>query len=111
MNMQVTTSASPEISQLASEIQSRIANLESLFEEALDGEMDALKACLIENPSAAALLKDEDVGMLVKSLRRTVTVAATEAAEEKKKGGKKTSTGKTKLTPEQIQAALDEEGF
>jgi hypothetical protein len=51
-----------EISQLASEIQTRISALESLFEDDLRGEMASLKACLIENPSAAALLKDEDVG-------------------------------------------------
>jgi len=109
MNTQVV---SPEISQLAAEIQSRIANLESLFDENLDGEMDSLKACLIENPSAAALLMDEDVGLLVKNLKRTVNVAVTEAAQAKAKGGtKKTAASKVKLTPAEIQAALDAEGF
>ena len=108
MNQQVISN---EVSQLAAEIQSRIANLEALFEENLDGEMDSLKACLIENPSAAALLLDEDVGLLVKNLRRTVSVAATSAAEAKSKGTKKTAATKVKLTPEQIQAALDAEDF
>jgi hypothetical protein len=113
MNQQVQaqTLANSNISQLASEIQSRISVLEGLFAESLDGEMDALKACIIENPSAAALLKDEDVGLLVKALRRTVSVAATEAAAEKKPGAKKAAAAKVKLTPAQIQAALDEEGF
>ena len=108
MNTQL---ASQEISQLAAEIQSRIANLESLFDENLDGEIDSLKACLIENPSAAALLMDEDVGLLVKNLKRTVAVAAKEAAEAKQKGTKKTAAAKVKLTPAEIQAALDAEGF
>lgn len=102
---------SPEISQLAAEISQRIANLESLFEENLDGEMDSLKACLRENPSAAALLLDEDVGLLVKNLKRTASVAATEAAQAKASGKKKPAASKVKLTPEQIQAALDAEDF
>lgn len=105
MNQQVSTT---EISQLASEISTRIAALESLFDEALDGEMDALKAVLIENPSAAALMKDEDVGLLVANLRRTVSAALVEASKPKEK---KTKASVVRLTPEQMQKALEEEGF
>ncbi len=105
---QETTSNPADLSQLAAEIQARIINLSSLFEENLEGEMDSLKACLIENPSAAALLKDEDVGLLVASLRRTVSAAVMEAVASKEKP-KKAAT--KKFTAEELQKVLDEEGF
>ena len=98
-----------EISQLASEIQTRIASLESLFEDNLKGEMDALKLTLRENPSAAALMLDEDVGLLVKNLMRITNVAIQEANESKAKG--KPKKEKVQLTKEQIDAALAEEGL
>ena len=98
-----------EISQLASEIQTRISNLESLFEDNLKGEMDALKLTLRENPSAAALMLDEDVGLLVKNLMRITNVAIQEANESKAKG--KPKKEKVQLTKEQIDAALAEEGL
>jgi len=112
LEQQTTVAASPaqqELSQLASEIRTRILSLEALFEDSLVGEMDALKACLIENPSAAALLKDEDVGLLVKNLRRTVSSALVEASKPKERKTK--ASAKTQFTPEQLQAALEEEGF
>lgn len=98
----------PEISQLASEVQARIASLESLFAEDLKGEMDALKATLIENPSAAALLLDEDVGLLVKNLMRITQVAIVEASSAKTRTKKEPAK---KLSPEEIQAALEAEGL
>lgn len=111
--MQTATAEATEASsinaQLAAEVSSRIASLSELFEEALDGEMDALKAVLIENPSAAALLKDEDIGLLVQNLRRTVSTAVKEANEAKAKG--KTKPAKQKLTEAEIQAAMEAEGF
>ena len=98
-----------ENQQLASEIQARIANLETLFEASLRGEMEALKVCLVANPNAAALLKDEDVGLLVKNLRRTVSVAIMEASKEEEK---KPAKAKAKpFTAAEMQAALDSEGF
>lgn len=97
-----------EISQLASEIQTRISTLESLFEDDLRGEMASLKACLIENPSAAALLKDEDVGLLVKNLMRTVSQAVADAVAGKEK---KPKASKAKMTKEEIDAALAAEGL
>lgn len=97
-----------EASQLASEIQARIAALESLFDEPLKEEMNELKRVLLSNPSAASLLKDEDVGLLVKALRRTVSVAIAEAsaAKEKKPASRKTKP----LTKDQLKQALLE-GF
>ena len=98
---------SNDLSQLAAEIQARITNLSSLFEENLEGEMDSLKLCLVENPSAAALLKDEDVGLLVAALRRTVSAAVMEAVATKAKP----KAEKKKFTAEELQKVLDEEGF
>ena len=105
--MSTQTVVASEVSQLAAEIQSRIANLEALFDESLEGEMDSLKLCLVENPSAAALLKDEDVGLLVAALRRTVSAAVMEAVATKAKP----KAEKKKFTAEELQKVLDEEGF
>lgn len=96
-----------EISQLASEIQTRIKNLENLFEDSLVTEMDSLKETLVANTSAAALLKNEDIGLLVAALRRTVQADIQEAVKEKKPGRK----AQVKLTQAEIDAALAAEGF
>jgi hypothetical protein len=98
-----------EISQLASEIQSRISALEALFEDSLVNEMDSLKICLVENPSAAALLKDEDVGLLVKALMRTVNVAVAEAIAGKEKKPRKDV--KKQFSQAEMDAALAAEGL
>jgi hypothetical protein len=100
---------SPQISQLASEISARIAALSSLFDESLEGEMDALKICLVENPSAAALMKDEDVGLLVRNLRRTVDAAILEANKPKEKKAA-TKSKPIKLTEDLMIKAKDD-GF
>jgi hypothetical protein len=96
-----------ETAQLASEIQARIKNLETLFEQPLKDEMQSLKLSLIENPAACMLLMDEDIGELVKNLRRTVTVAVVTEAEGKKKPSTKTKP----LTGAELEAALAAEGF
>jgi hypothetical protein len=93
------------------EIQARIQDLSNLFEEALTNEMDALKECLLQNPSAAALLKDEDVGLLVQNLRRTVATAQTEAAEAKASGRKPKAAAKKQFTAEELAAALAADGL
>jgi hypothetical protein len=105
--MSDATEVQADLSQLAAEIQARITNLSALFEENLEGEMDSLKLCLVENPSAAALLKDEDVGLLVAALRRTVSAAVMEAVATKAKP----KAEKKKFTAEELQKVLDEEGF
>lgn len=98
-----------EISQLASEIQTRIAALEELFEDSLVNEMEELKKTLKANPSAAALMRDEDIGLLVIALRRTVQADIEEASSEKKAGRKPKQ--KTTFTKEELDAALREEGL
>ena len=103
------TEEAGKVIQLVSEIQARIEALDSMFEDSLKDEMDALKECIIQNPAAAALLKDEDIGNLVRNLRRTVAVALTEASERKAKPkGKAVST---RLTKEELEAALAAEGL
>lgn len=97
------------ISQLASEIQTRIAALEGLFEDSLVGEMEALKVVLKANPSAAALMRDEDIGLLVVALRRIVQADIEEATTEKKT--KRQPKQKTTFTKEELDAALAEEGL
>ena len=98
-----------KVVQLVSEIQARIEALDALFEESLRGEMDALKECIIQNPAAAALLKDEDIGNLVRNLRRTVSTALVEASEKKAKPRGKAAS--TRLTKEELEAALAAEGL
>jgi hypothetical protein len=102
--------AESSAAQVAAEVSSRISALSDLFEESLTGEMDALKAVLIENPSAAALLKDEDIGLLVQNLRRTVNAAIAEA-NETKASGKKKAPKQQQFTQAEIDAALAAEGF
>lgn len=94
--------------QLASEISQRISQLETLIGEDLKNEMDALKKAILENPSASALLKDEDVGMLVSSLRRIVGIAiASQAAKEKKPKAEKDPVVKKKLSQAELADALN----
>ncbi len=100
---------SSELSQFASEISIRISALNALFEQDLRNEMDALKAALIENPSAAALMKDEDIGILVRNLRRTVDAAILEANKPKEKKAS-AKTKRIALTPDLLMQAK-EEGF
>lgn len=69
--------------QLASEVTRRIQELDSLNGESLKGEMAALKKAILENPAASALLLDEDVGKLVRNLRRITGVALAEASKPK----------------------------
>ena len=96
--------------QLASEISARIKNLESLFEDPLRYEMDELKKALQENPSAASLLLDEDIGLLVRNLRRLVSVAVAEANAPKEKKASTKKAAAIKRTPDLLMQAKDE-GF
>lgn len=94
---------SPE--QIAAELSERIQKLESLFDVELSNEMDALKKAIMENTSASALLKDEDVGMLVSSLRRILGIAIASASAEKVKKPKAEKA--KKLTAEELAAAVN----
>lgn len=105
----IETTAMISMTQEVAEIQARILNLDSLFESSLQMEMDALKETLLKNPNAAGLLKDEDIGLLVKNLNRLVATDIQEANDSKRKPKEKKAT--TRLTKEEIDAALAEEGL
>ena len=92
--------------QIASEISQRIKQLEAMTTEDLSMEMAALKQTLLANPAACLLIKDEDVGLLVTSLRRILNISVASAATAKEKKPAKEKT--TKLTAEQLAAALDD---
>lgn len=75
---------------LAEEISQRIQQLENMSVENLKGEMHSLKKALTENPAACLLLKDEDIGSLVASLRK-ITGQAIQTASQPKTREKKTA--------------------
>lgn len=89
----------------ASEIQRRISALATMAYIDLSTEMQSLKKALLENPSACSLLMDEDIGILVKNLRR-ITGTAQVAASTKPAKDKKASS--KKLTALELAAALDD---
>lgn len=98
------------IEQVSSEISTRISMLNDMSEADLKNEMRDLKQALKENPSACALLMDEDIGKLVTALRR-LTKKEIEQAETKPKRGTKEKVPQVKLTAEQLAAALDDDDF
>lgn len=98
---------SEENNQKASELSKRIEALDALNGESLKGEMAALKVAILENPAASALLLDEDVGLLVKALRKMTGVALTNAAAGKEKV-KKPSTKAVKLSATDLMEGAEE---
>lgn len=98
--------------QAASDIQARIELLNSMSGENLKDEMAVLKRTLLSNPSACMLLRDEDIGMLVSSLMR-MTGQALSAATVKKPATRKAKEPAIakKLTPEELQDAMNSEEF
>lgn len=96
--------------QIASELSQRISQLESLSEIDLKGEMAQLKKAIIENPAACLLLKEEDIGQMVTSLRK-ITGQAIVLATTKKKEPKAAAAPKKKMTAAELAAALDSEDW
>lgn len=93
----------------AEEISLRITNLLNIGEENLKDEMRELKQALMENPAACSFLKEEDIGLLVSTLRKITHVDITEASSPKKKTT--TKPKQKQLTAEELAAALDDEDF
>ena len=98
-----------ETVQTAADIQAKIESLNSLSGENLKGEMQALKRSLLANPAACMLLQPEDIGEMVKNLRRMTGIALVSAT--KAKAEKKPPAKKEKLSPEALQAALNSDEF
>lgn len=96
--------------QIAADIAAKIESLGNLSGENLKGEMQALKRTLLANPAACLLLKDEDIGELVLALRRMTGIAlsAASASKAEKRAPKEKAK---KLTPEELQLALNSEEF
>ena len=91
---------------ITSELQLRIQSLAALSTVDLANEMQSLKRALLENPSACALLMDEDVGLLVAALRKKEGIALAAATE---KATKKTpKTKEPKMSSQQIAEALED---
>lgn len=101
---------SSEVEQMASEISQRIQQLESLSAESLKGEMQELKKSLLENPAACLLLREEDVGLLVTSLRK-ITGQAIISSQTKARKAAEPKVPKKKLTAAELAAALEDEDF
>ena len=101
---------SESTSQVAADISAKIEALNTLSGENLKGEMQALRRTLLANPAACLLLKDEDIGELVTSLRRMTGIAlsAASASKAEKRAPKERVK---KLTQEELQAALNSEEF
>lgn len=96
--------------EVASEISQRISLLNALSEADLANEMRELKIALKENPSACALMMDEDIGLLVEALRKLTHKAIT-AASTSKKVGTAAKPAVKKLSAAELAAALDDEDF
>lgn len=91
------------------EIQARIKSLETAIGEDLKNEMLSLKQALMDNPSACALLLDEDIGKMVSALRNMTGQAVASAAASKTTRTTKAASAKPKkMTAEELARALDD---
>lgn len=95
--------------QIAADIEARIQSLSSMNEESLKDEMASLKRALLANPEACMLLREENIGLLVESLRRITKKELTVASSSAKKPKEKQV--QLKLTPEQLNEALNSDEF
>jgi ATP adenylyltransferase/5',5'''-P-1,P-4-tetraphosphate phosphorylase II len=94
-----------------SEISKRIEMLNAMSEADLKTEMTSLKQALKENPAACALMKDEDVGLLVTALRKLTNKAITETEKPKRGTAASKAPAVKKLTAAELAAALEDEDF
>lgn len=101
--MSTTQTHDLALAQAASDIQVRIKELAELGDEDLKGAMDDLKGALMENPAACALMLPEDIGEMVKALRRITGQALAAPTKEKKAKVPKLKN----LTAEQIAELED----
>lgn len=98
--------ASPE--QDAVYIKQRIAELEEMSDEDLKSAMSDLKRALKENPSAVAIMLPEDVGLMVRALRRITGEAVEAAAKKKTSKTKAPKVDLKRMTKEEVDALIDE---
>lgn len=99
----------PAVANAFIDIVRKARRLRTLMGDALENGMKDLKKALKENPAACELMLDEDLGRMVVALRRMKGEQLAEATSGKKAtGGKKNTAKETKLTREEIEAAMAE---
>lgn len=99
----------PAVANAFIDIVRKARKLRTLMGDALENGMKDLKKALKENPAACELMLDEDLGRMVVALRRMKGEQLAEATSGKKaSGGKKNTAKETKLTREEIEAAMAE---
>lgn len=99
--------ADPDEAQSFVDIVTKINDLKSLMEDDLKEGMSALKAAIKKNPSAADLLLDEELGLMVVALRRMRGITIAEATKETKPG-RKPKAKEVALSAEELEAAWSE---
>ena len=99
--------ADPDEAQSFVDIVTKINDLKSLMEDDLKEGMSALKAAIKKNPSAADLLLDEELGLMVVALRRIRGITVTEATKETKPG-RKPKAKEVALSADELEAAWKE---
>lgn len=98
----------PAVANAFIDITRKARRLRTLMGDALENGMKDLKKALKENPAACELMLDEDLGRMVVALRRMKGEQLAEATSGKKATGKKNTAKETKLTREEIEAAMAE---
>lgn len=90
-------------------IQQKIMDI-SILEDGSDirYEMEKLSELLIANPSACLYLMDEDLGLTVRALREMTDNRVAIDMGRSKKGSKASTSSSTKLTAEDMAAAMAE---
>ncbi len=114
MNVETLASSLPvpptEAEEKCDELSRRIRAL-CTFEDigSLKDEMKELQKALLENPAACSLLLEEDIGLAVQALQRTLSAAVIEANAPKAKGRKAGSTNKNKpMSADELRKAIEE---
>ena len=97
-----------DLQQKYADIRIKIDDLENRMGEDLKTAMTTLKKALMANPAACEIMLDEDIGEMVKALRRMTMQDVIETKETG--GGKKKPKAKTMadLTPEMLAQGLAE---
>lgn len=97
----------PQTGQALSDIDRRIKELENLMDDDLRHAMGELKQALKQNPSAAELILDEDVGKMVSALRRMRQLAVVNTPKTTK-AKTKPKTKEVQFSKEELEAAWNE---
>lgn len=95
-----------EVQQVYANLLEKINDLEHLTGDDLKNAMTNLKKGLMENPDACELMLDEDIGEMVKALRRITMQAVIETKETGSGRKKPKASTMAAITPEQLAQGL-----